>query len=160
MVLVFNKYRQETSQYNCYKKEHLFEALTLGLAEELLEFSAASTLQDKIKELGDILWYCAEFKNGYFKGKQEHDLACRPFNVENIQFHIKYLISVVKKGVYRGDYSMTDCYTWVHLFVDSFLEWFEREHTVLIKSVVMDENLKKLADRANRFTIKGEGDNR
>jgi len=160
MVTVFSKYRQQTSQYNCYKKEHLFEALTLGVAEELLEFSTASTLQDKIKELGDILWYCAEFKNGYFKTKQEHDLSCKPFKEENIQFHIKYLISVVKKGVYRGDYSMPDCYTWVNLFVDSFLEWFEREHSVLTKSVVMEENLKKLSNRKTMGTIKGEGDNR
>lgn len=70
----FNDYQEQTHKTNIYPKEHMLEALTLGLCSEAGEVASKvkkffrdaesyelGYLEEAIeKEIGDLTWYCSE----------------------------------------------------------------------------------------------------
>jgi hypothetical protein len=155
----WGEYKELTSQYNTYPENIMFEALTLGLAEEILEMVSAKTMEDRVKELGDTLWYLAELENLSLDSISFQYRRISTFR-ETMDFIeiSKKLISVIKKGVYRRDYSLLQAKTNVkHIMTDLMFEL--KQHNKEF-GVAMISNLRKLQDRKRRGVIQGEGDYR
>lgn len=151
----FKEYNKLTSQFNCYPKEDMKDALILGIAEEVLEYQITLWGEDpaeSLKELGDIFWYCSEWVNNYIP---EEEISKVSLEI-NLLATSKELISCVKKFK-RGDFSEEEQIQRVSSIVLRILSGVDTKDTCLL---AMDENIKKLTDRKERNVIKGEGDNR
>lgn len=128
---------------------------TLGLVGELSEYLIADETE-KIKEAGDVAWYCAQLCS---EAGLKLDLVIQPITpVEPIIQCLGELAECVKK-IYRdrhGDVSESDrmiiasclCHLWHHCIPTDQ------------QALILTTNIEKLQSRKTRGVLGGSGDHR
>lgn len=121
----------------------------LGLSNEYIEYRLSETLEDAVKELGDIAYYVAMIANCL-----KHRIEPEP-NSDQLGYNILRLCESVKK-YYRDD-SVAIYGEDMPKLVNQL--WFVLQ-TFPNFDKVIEANVEKLSSRKARGVIQGSGDNR
>jgi len=169
----YNKYNALTNKTAVYPKEHEVSYLALGINAEFGEFGNAETIQDAIKELGDIYWFVSQLS--HLTGKSMWDLrnSYPGPNPEGEKWNTPqgdgFALAVMSMEI-------MDVHDAVAKFLRDETDYTEKlsfflTRTILVLESIADvlgldigelleENIKKLESRQRRGKLHGSGDNR
>lgn len=133
--------------------EHRRERAVLGFYGELLEYIESDS-HSRVDELGDIAWYLAEICTS-------HGLKLQKCVYLGVRRPRSALAEARKKHL-RGDYGEDEYLRRVAHAVSSAWAWVQGEAwgNRVTLDYVLERNIAKLADRAERGVISGDGGER
>lgn len=173
MIKNFQEYEELALSIKNYDDSVAISYVALGLGGETNEFlekiDEETEIGPTLKEVGDILWYCAacrvEMKLSELYLPIVTDTFKNPFKLTTPVGHVleqikKYLRDDWKKGsVMELDEKRKEI---IHTSLQTILEELSKFCLSVGTDLttVAQQNIDKLADRAKRDVIKGSGDER
>lgn len=183
-------YQAKVQEFACYPKEQALAYLTLGLGNELGEFaegflsnqlnittqSDSKVLSAIIKELGDVFWYVVMLANeaaiplSTLEYSTEFFIDTKDRRINDCFLCCASLAGIVKKKIRDGAFDeilfrehLKELLGLLLCVIIDIGEITNRDFSLTGKTrleTICDINYEKLASRAKRNMIKGNGDNR
>lgn len=167
----FKEYEEKAITTKCYADEVAIPYVVLGLCGEVGEFiekvRTNSTKELILKEIGDILWYCAairiemnlspiEWPEAY---KMEEDINPAEYAGQVAEQTKKWLRDDWKGiGTEVPEERKQKIHTYLTNLLQLLHNWLTEAGTGIALQTIAQQNIDKLADRARRGCIKGSGD--
>lgn len=167
----FKEYEEKAITTKCYADEVAIPYVVLGLCGEVGEFiekvRTNSTKELILKEIGDILWYCAairiemnlspiEWPEAY---KMEEDINPAEYAGQVAEQTKKWLRDDWKGiGTEVPEERKQKIHTYLTNLLQLLHNWLTEAGTGIALQTIAQQNIDKLADRARRNMIHGSGD--